>query len=81
MEQPQYVLDCLRDGDYRITLHAKQRMAERNVSYADIRSCSETGTITLGPDGKIKIVGSDIEGEELTLICAEEDSVLIITVF
>jgi len=56
-------------------------MAERNVSHADIRTCGETGKAKLQSDGKIKVTGTDLDGDELTLICVEEDGVLIITVF
>ena len=81
MDQHQYILDRLRDGDYRVTLHAKQRMAERNVSHGDIQACGKNGVASPQVDGKIKVMGSDLDGEELFLICVKENGVLIITVF
>ena len=81
MDQLQHVLDCLRHGDYRVTLHGKLRMAERNVSNGDIRSCGESGKTKLQPDGKIKVTGRDLDGEDLTLVCVEDCGVLSITVF
>ena len=33
------VLDLLKVGKYLVTLHTKQRMAQRNISHADIKNC------------------------------------------
>jgi hypothetical protein len=81
MDQVRRVLEAIGDGDYQITLHARQRMAWRSVAHEDIRSCGVTGTAALQASGKIQVQGYDCDGEELKLICVEEDGVLIVTVF
>lgn len=81
MDQLRYVLECLRWGNYRVTLHAQRRMVERNISRSDIRSCGETGKALSESDGKIKVTGIDRCHEILSLICVEENGILIITVF
>jgi len=75
------ILSALSLGDYRVTLHAKLRMSERNISHADIRNCGQSGLAMAQSDGKVKVVGRDIDGVQLTLICVIEDGVLLITVF
>jgi len=74
------VLNLLKNGKYEVTLHAKQRMALRNVSHADVRNCGRTGT-AIENDEKIKVTGLDCDQEELSLICVYEDGVILITVF
>lgn len=74
-------LFALARGDYRLTRHAKDRMRERGISDADIRFCGKVGRAILQSDRKIKVVGFDCSGEELVIICVEENGVLLITVF
>lgn len=80
LEKLNFVLNSLKNGDYRLTLHAQQRMAERRIAHADIRWCGTTGIITSN-DEKFKVVGRDLDNIKLTIICVDEDGVLIITVF
>ena len=81
MDSLQHVLTALNQGDYQVTLHARQRMAQRNVTHENIRSCGSNGKSTQEQDGKIRVEGNDCDGVELTLICVDENGVLIITVF
>lgn len=81
MQESQYILDCLSSGRYSVTLHAKQRMAQRGVSHTDIMSCGSNGVLVSQQEEKFKVVGNDLDGDELTLICVLEGNVLIITVF
>ena len=74
-------LERLSVGDYKLTLHAKLRMSERNISDSDIRCCGQTGIATLQEDGKIKVKGQDIDKDSLTIICVKEDEFLIITLY
>ena len=74
------VLDLLKVGKYLVTLHTKQRMAQRNISHADIKNCGATGS-AIESEGKIKVSGFDCDGEELSVVCVNEDGVIIITVF
>lgn len=76
------VLQLLKDGDFSITQHARQRMRERGVSAEDITwaaYCSPT--VTTQEYGKLRIDGEDKDGDELTIIAVYQDGVLIITVF
>lgn len=69
-------LEC---GNFRLSLHARQRMNERNVTVQDIKICAEDGVITV--DGnEFKLVGLDMHNEDLTIICAYRDGTLIVTV-
>lgn len=74
-------LSLLVRGHYQFTLHARKRMAERNVTDSDTRNTAKAGFISLMDDGKIKVKGYDLDGEELVVICAIEDQIIIVTVF
>jgi hypothetical protein len=56
-------------------------MSERNVFHHDIRCCGVNGTAKMQVDGRVKVTGYDLAGEELSLICVEDQGVLLITVF
>ncbi len=75
------ILRTLANGNYRVTLHAKQRMSERNITHADVRHCGLDAVAFRQSDGKFKVVGRDLDSERLTLICVFEDGVLIISAF
>jgi hypothetical protein len=77
----QQILYDLSEGQYRVTLHARKRMAERNVTHSDILSCGKSGKVEVQNNGQFRIHGRDCDGEKLTLICVEDDGVLIITIF
>ena len=77
----QHVLAALAHGNYETTLHARRRMAERNVTHKDILQCGATGHASLEKDGKVRVDGFDCDGDDLTLVCVDEGGVLIITVF
>jgi len=77
----EHVLVALSHGDFEVTSHAKQRMYLRGITHRDIRTCGMYGMIARQIDGKIQVVGPDYAGEELKIICVEEDGVVIITVF
>ena len=74
------VLNLLSRGKYKVTLHAKQRMAERKITHADIKHCALTGYAKLFED-KIKVTGLDCDSESMTLICVNGNGVILITVF
>ena len=77
----QEFLSLMASGNYRITLHARKRMAERNITDADIRNSAITGSVLIMKDGKLKVKGFDLDGEELIVICVIEDGIIIVTVF
>jgi hypothetical protein len=69
-------------GNFVPTGHAEKRMAERNVSEADIQSVGHTcSSIEPQRDGKFKINGRDMDGEDLSVVCAYDGQTLIITLF
>lgn len=75
------LLKKLSMGEYQTTLHARIRMGERSISDADIQCCGHNGLAILQDDGKVKVKGHDIDGEKLTIICVEENDILIITIY
>ncbi|MGE0633686.1 MAG: DUF4258 domain-containing protein [Pseudobdellovibrionaceae bacterium] len=83
MDSFQHFLDQVGRGEYQLTLHGKQRMSERRISHKDIRHCAQHGLLFIQRDQKIRIVGPDLDGETLSLICIDEadSKILIITVF
>ncbi len=81
MSSAQLVLEDLASGNFRLTRHALERMAERSVTRADIRNVGMMGVAKPAEDGKLRVRGVDLDGEELTLVCVYEDGTLIITVF
>ncbi len=81
MSSESALLHDLASGDFRLTRHALERMAERTVSKADIRNVGATGVVKLAENGKFKVTGGDLDGDELSLICVYEYGTLIITVF
>ena len=56
-------------------------MSERNITNADIQNCGNNGKAIRQNDSKIKIVGRDLDGILLTIICIEYEGCLIITAY
>ncbi|MFN3453832.1 MAG: DUF4258 domain-containing protein [Pseudobdellovibrio sp.] len=81
MVQAEDIRQLIFQGDYRLTVHARKRMAERNISHRDIQKCAELGMISERSDGCYILIGKDIDDQTLKVICAYENDVLIITVF
>jgi hypothetical protein len=76
------ILRELQPGDFRLTLHAQERMAERQVTTRDIRECARTSKeVTEQDDSKFKVSGFDLDGEALNIICVWDGETLVITVF
>jgi hypothetical protein len=69
-------------GRIRIEVHARQRMRERNVRYADlIHVLSNASACALQPNGRWRVEGSDADGDDLTAIVVLEDGVAVVTLF
>lgn len=66
-------------GNFRLTYHARQRMAERGVTVQDIKLCAEDGELFSDGD-EFKLIGLDSDNQDLTVICAYRDGTLIVTV-
>jgi len=65
-----------------ITSHARKRMRERSVFEDDIYEAIATASICSPEEnGKWRVVGQDIDEDELTLIIAVDGEDVIITLF
>ena len=69
-------------GRYRVTLHARQRMAARMISDNDVIECGRTSYFLKQQiDGKYKVKGLDLDGEELTILCVWDGETILVTLF
>ena len=62
----------------RLYMHSSECQKELSQTHT---SCGSTGKVTLASDGKLKVVGFDIDGDELTVICVYDNGTLVITVY
>ncbi len=78
----QEILGALAGGRFVVTVHALERMIERGFLEIDIRNVGDTcSSILMQDHGVWKVDGLDASGEKVSLIVAEEDDLLIVTVF
>jgi len=56
-------------------------MGERMISDSDISHCAQVANIKEQGDGKFKVTGQDLDGDELTIICAWDGETVIINLF
>jgi len=77
------ILKALREGDFLLSVHAATRMQKRSITSADIQACGRTAkTCRMQPERRTwRIEGKDLDGEALTVICAADDGVFIVTLF
>jgi len=69
-------------GRMRIEAHARQRMRERNVRYADLaHALSNASACALQPNGRWRVEGADPDGDDLTAIVVLEDGLVVVTLF
>lgn len=80
LEEKRIIRDLLQ-GDYEISLHARDRMLERRITHDDIYSCAKTVSSIQQHEGKYRIKGYDAFGGGLTIICVWNANTLIITLF
>jgi hypothetical protein len=73
----------LSEGNFRLSVHAASRIEERYVFEADIKSCGRTAKkVEFQPaDDTWKVVGKDLDGFKLTVICSVRSGMLIVTVY
>jgi hypothetical protein len=78
-----WIKQRLASGQFKISVHASIRMQERFVLEADIKSCGATARkIEYQADLKTwKVIGKDLDGEKITVICSVKNQLLIVTVF
>jgi hypothetical protein len=82
-DQAPSVINALRSGEFRLSLHAARRMKQRSITMADIQACGKTAKscIYQREMGTYRIIGKDIDGETLAVICGIDKSVIIVTIF
>ena len=69
-------------GRIRIEGHARQRMAERGARYADVvHALSNASGCALQENGRWRVNGEDLEGDDLTAIVVLEQGVVVVTLF
>ena len=73
----------LATGDFRLSIHAGLRCAERFLTEADIIACGRTATKVVFQPGKEhwKVVGKDLDHLKLTIICDVHDRVIVVTLY
>lgn len=63
-------------------LHALQRMLQRNVRRVDVRQALATARACVSqPNGRYKVTGPDLDGDDLDVVVVIEDGVLVVTLF
>jgi hypothetical protein len=70
-------------GRVRFVHHAYQRMDERGATVRDvIKACANATQCTRAAQAdRWKATGPDLDGDELTVVVAIEDGLLVITLF
>ena len=69
-------------GRVAFTRHARLRMGERGASTEDVREALVNARTCTGPrDDKWRVLGPDLDGDDLELIVAVEDDVIVVTLF
>ena len=78
-----WIKENLAKGNFRITVHAAERMEERGIFESDLRCCGRTSKkIDFQDDkGTWKVVGKNLDSEKLTVICSVRDRMLIVTTY
>lgn len=68
---------------FEVSRHAMQRMSERNVTRADLRSGLMTATQATHEDGARWLLegGRDLDGDALSLVVVLQRGCLVVTVF
>ena len=69
-------------GRYVVSWHARERMRERGATQADVRSALvDAQSCSQQKNGSWRVEGSDLDGDELTLVVAIEDGLVVVTLF
>jgi hypothetical protein len=71
-----------RAGDVIYSEHALLRMWERSASQADVMHVLVYATIAREQsNGRWRIVGADLDGDELTVVVVIDGDAIVVTVF
>ena len=69
-------------GRVRVSSHARARMKQRNVRREDLRSALVyAAACSAQVEGTWKVAGPDADGDDLTVVVAIEEGLLVVTVF
>jgi hypothetical protein len=67
---------------FSLTFHARQRMAERMIRIEDIGNVGFTAyEKDRQSNGRWKLVGKDLDGDELAVICIYDGGTLVVTIY
>lgn len=81
MDTLEAILLDLRTDRFVLTFHAIERMGERNVGRADIQEVgSNCYKHKISADGKYKLFGYDVDGDDLAIVVAFDGNTVVITV-
>jgi hypothetical protein len=77
------IVSALEAGKFVLSVHAARRVSQRSITKADIRACGRTARSCIYQIqyGTWRIEGEDLDGETLTVICAVDNDVVIVTIF
>jgi hypothetical protein len=71
-----------RAGRIGYVTHAQQRMVQRGARAADVRHALVNASSTRpSDDDKWRVVGPDLDGDDLEVVVALEGRVIVVTVF
>lgn len=73
----------LAQGHFALSLHAAERSAERMISESDIMECGASAKKVVFQEdkGTWKVNGSDLDGDDLTVVCKLKGDLLIVTMY
>lgn len=78
-----FLIDQIKKENFIITIHARERMNERFVTVDDIVSAANTASEVIFQSEKetYLLKGNSCWGEELSIVAAIENEIVIVTVF
>lgn len=68
-------------GRVKLSWHVLERMKKRNIKRDDIHHVLTTAETCIEQEGTWKVEGTDLDDDELTVIVALEDGVVVVTAF
>jgi hypothetical protein len=76
------VRECAGANRIVIVRHAWERMAQRGARYEDVRhALAGAQRCTAADQGRWKVFGEDLDGDELVCVVSIEAAVVVVTVY
>ena len=78
------IVRALIENDFILTFHAeRERMPQRSVRRADIVECGRTAENVSfdSKRGTYRVLGLDLDGDDLTVVVGIDRGVVVVTVF